>query len=69
MQASTNCADRQRQLEAAARAAFEACAGGKLTDAEWATVRAKLMDFAGILRAWDRTTGGGNVEKLCHREP
>jgi hypothetical protein len=48
--------DRQRQFEATARAAFELCADRKLTDAEWAAVRGRLVEFAGILRAWDQTS-------------
>lgn len=65
---SANRDDRQRQLEAAARAAFEVRAGRKFTDGEWATVRAKLLEFTGILRRWEQTTtlrGRGKVEILC----
>jgi hypothetical protein len=43
------------QLEAAARAAIERRACRAFTDAEWATARARLLHFAGILRTWGRT--------------
>lgn len=65
-------AKRQQQLESAARATFEERADRKLTDAEWAAVRIRLLEFAGILRAWDQTKSvppRGKVEELCHREP
>jgi hypothetical protein len=45
------------QLEAAARAAIERRGYRAFTDAEWATARARLLEFAGILRAWERTAG------------
>jgi len=60
--------DRQRQLEAGARAAFERRAGRELSDAEWVALRSRLLEFLGILRAWDQTTiraRRGKVEKLC----
>src|SRR5690349_13149180 len=38
----------------AARAALELHLGHSLTDAEWSAARARLLDFASILRAWDR---------------
>jgi hypothetical protein len=72
MQISAVDGDRQRRLEASARAAFGARTDRPLTDAEWAAVRARLMEFAGILRAWDRSTTGprrGKVEELCQQEP
>jgi hypothetical protein len=50
MQVSGSRADRQRQLEASARAAFEACADRKLTDAEWTAMRTRFMEFGKILR-------------------
>ena len=37
-------------------AAIELRAGRALTDAEWAAARARLLEFAGILRDWDRKT-------------
>jgi hypothetical protein len=54
MQASADRDDCQRQLEAGARAAFEARAGRKLTDTEWAAVRGRLLEFVRILCAWDQ---------------
>jgi hypothetical protein len=72
MQVSVNGADRQRQLEAGARGAFEASADRKLTDGEWTEMRGRLLKFVGILRAWDQTTirpERGKVEKLCQPEP
>jgi hypothetical protein len=56
MQVSINDDDRQRQLEFTARTAFELRAGRKLTDAEWVVARRRLLEFVGILRAWDYTT-------------
>lgn len=64
MQVSANQDDRQQQLEASARAAFEQCAERKLADVEWKDVRAGLMEFAGILRAWDGTTTGPRRGKV-----
>jgi hypothetical protein len=64
--------DRQCQLEAAARAAFDRCTGRNLTDPEWAVVRGRLTEFPGILRAWGQATNRqrrGKVEELCQREP
>jgi hypothetical protein len=73
MQAPNNRADRSRgQMEAAARAAIELRAGRALTDAEWAAARARLREFAVILRGWDGKTTAprrGNVEVLCQPEP
>ncbi len=45
-----------KTLEAAARAAIELRAGRTFTEAEWTAARAKLLEFAGILRGWDRKT-------------
>jgi hypothetical protein len=61
---------RPNQVEAAARAAFELSAGRKFPDAEWATDRARLLEFIGILRAWEPTATcqRGNVEKICQLE-
>jgi hypothetical protein len=73
MYAQSNLFDRSgRQMEAAARSAIELRAGRALTDAEWAAARARLLEFAGILRTWDRMTtasGRGKVEGPCQREP
>jgi len=73
MHASNDRGDRSpKQLEAAARAAIELRTDRTLTDAEWAATRARLLEFAGILRVWDRKTTAsrrGKVEVLCRREP
>ena len=73
MHAQSNRADRSRgQLEAAARAAIELRADRVLTDTEWAATRARLLEFAGMLRGWDRKTTSsrrGKVEVLCQPEP
>jgi hypothetical protein len=54
MQASADRDDRQRQLEAGARAALETCAGRKLTDTEWVAMRGRLLEYARTLRAWEQ---------------
>jgi len=62
---------RPMPIDTKARAAFDLRADRTLTDAEWATMRARLLEFAGILRVWGRTTTAsrrGNVEVLCQRE-
>jgi hypothetical protein len=41
-------------MEAAARTAIEQHAGRALTDAQWTAERARLLEFAAILRGWDR---------------
>jgi hypothetical protein len=72
MHVSVNPADRQRQLEVAARTAIEQRIERKLTEAEWSAMRAKLVEFVAIVRAWDQATTGprrGKVEVLCQREP
>lgn len=73
MYAQSNRADRSRgQIDAAARTEIELHAGRPITDAEWAAARARLLEFAGILRGWDRETTSsrrGNVEVLCQPEP
>ena len=71
MQVSVNRTKRQRQLEATARTVVEQRVDRKLTEAEWAAMRAKLVEFAAILRGWEHATSGprrGKVEVLCHRE-
>lgn len=63
---------RRTPIEAAARAALDLRTDRALTDAEWVAVRARLLEFVGILRGWDRKTNPsrrGNVEVLCQREP
>ena len=71
MQVSVNRADRQRQLETTARTAIEQRVERKLTEAEWVAMRAKLVEFAAILRAWEQATPRpqrGKVEVLCQRD-
>ena len=56
------------RLEADARASIESHAHRMFTEAEWAIMRAKLEEFACILRGWDREKTGsrrGNVEEPC----
>lgn len=48
-------------LEDAAREALDQHANRVLSDAEWQRTRARLLEFAGILRDWDRNAGRGNV--------
>jgi hypothetical protein len=48
-------------LEKAARSALDIRAGRALTDGEWAQTRARLLEFAIVVRSWDQTT------KLCER--
>jgi len=72
MQVGIDRADRERQLEPRARTAIEQRVERKLTDAEWAAARARLREFAGILRGWEGKTMAsrrGNVEVLCQPEP
>jgi hypothetical protein len=71
MQVRVDRANRQRQLEATARAAAEGRVERKLTESEWAAMRAKLVEFAAILRGWEHAMSGprrGKVEVICHRE-
>ena len=59
-------------LERTARAAFDTRVGRLLTDAEWEAARCRLLEFAGILRGWDRkaiASRRGNVEVPCQQEP
>jgi hypothetical protein len=56
MQVSVDRANRQPQLEATARAAVEQRIERKLAEPEWAAMRAKLVEFAAILRGWEQTT-------------
>jgi hypothetical protein len=73
MHASNERGDRSpKQIEASARAAMELRANRTFTDAEWTAMRARLLEFACILRGWDRKTTSarrGNVEVLCQPEP
>jgi len=72
MHVGNDCDDRCRtQNEAAARGALERRADRTLSDTEWAAAQARLSEFVGILRVWNRTTTAprlGNVEGLCRRE-
>lgn len=59
------------RLENIARAALDAKAGRPVTDAEWAATSSKLLEYAGILRIWDRKTierRRGKVKNLCQQE-
>jgi hypothetical protein len=42
------------RMESAARAALELGVGRTSTDAEWATARARLVEFARLLDVWGR---------------
>ena len=56
------------EAEIAARAALELHLDRSPTDAEWAAMRVRLVEFASILRAWDRAKTippRCNVEVLC----
>jgi len=53
MQVNVDRASRERELEAAARTALELRGGRKFSEAEWAAMRAQLVEFARILRSWD----------------
>jgi hypothetical protein len=58
MQASADRDSPQGRLEDAARTAFELRIHRKLTDAEWANVRTRFLQFAQILRAWEESKPG-----------
>jgi len=47
--------------------ALELRVGRRLTDLEWATTRARLLEFATILRAWEQKADGvrTNLEKVA----
>jgi hypothetical protein len=63
---------RPNRAESAARASLEQRAGRTLFHAEWVSAQARLLEFVGIVRVWDRKTtasGRGNVEVICQREP
>jgi len=57
-----------KPLEAVARATLEQCANRTLTDVEWASVRTRFLEFARVLRGWDKPPLRGTVEVLCQRE-
>jgi hypothetical protein len=41
-------------LEDSARAALGSLIGRELTDEEWTRAKARILEFARILRSWDR---------------
>jgi hypothetical protein len=43
-------------LESTARGALEGVASRPFSDLEWGRMRARLLEFVGILREWDRQT-------------
>jgi hypothetical protein len=53
--------------ETAARTALELRVGGHLTDLEWAAARARLLEFATILRDWEQNADDvrTNLEKVA----
>jgi hypothetical protein len=55
------------EKERAARAALEACAGRPFSDLEWSRTRARLLEFAAILRTWCRemTTSESELRKAA----
>jgi hypothetical protein len=50
------------EKEAAARAAIEARAGHPISDLEWGRVRARLLEFASVLRVWHQESQAGESE-------
>jgi hypothetical protein len=59
-----SCERSPKPPEEAARAAVELRADRAFTDSEWAAARARLLDFADILRSWEKRTSlseRGNV--------
>jgi hypothetical protein len=57
----TGASRRALQLEADARADYEVRAGREIADAEWAGICARLLEFAKILRGWERHPQRGKV--------
>jgi len=58
------------RLENAARRALDRHVGRAVTDAEWARARARLVEFATILRTWQQKAPAserqfGNVISIC----
>ena len=43
-------------FESAARGVLEGVASRTFSDLEWEQVRARLLEFVGILREWDQTS-------------
>jgi hypothetical protein len=50
------------EKQSAARAALEARAGRTLSDMEWNRARARLVEFASILRVWHLGVTNGESE-------
>lgn len=50
--AERNPASGRSRVEAAARAEFETRAGRSIDDAEWEATKARLVEFARMLRSW-----------------
>src|SRR5688572_6628885 len=46
----------QKSREEVARAALDSRAGRTLTDEEWVVGKARMLEFVGLLRDWDRKT-------------
>jgi hypothetical protein len=60
-------------MEHAAREGVDSSVGRRHDEVERACMRSRLLDFAAILRSWDRkhnaTSVVGNVDAICRREP
>jgi hypothetical protein len=52
------------EMQSAARAALEARAGRTISDTEWDRARARLVEFASILRVWHLRATSSESE-LC----
>jgi hypothetical protein len=60
---------RHLRLEVDARAALDLLAGRAVTHAEGTATRARFLEFASILRDWDRSASRrGKVEISCQPE-
>ena len=60
------------ELEREARTKYEFAVGRCVNDAEWGRTRSRLLNFAVILRGWDRKTKKpeaelGNVDAICRQ--
>ena len=60
-------------LEIAARAALDSCAGRTLSVPEWGRARTKLLEFVTIIAKWDQAAKNsskelGNVDAICQQE-
>ncbi len=58
-------------LEGAARTALEDLSGRRFTDVEWRQLRSRLLEYATILRNWNRGTvkKGPEADKLIILRP